>query len=81
MAFARYTKQFAVVGTETQGAILKGVGEISTTAAGDKAPVVRFAVDQLAGLVDGELRKGDTVEDAIARVAALMDGDRSATVV
>lgn len=74
MAKARYTQQFAVVGTEVQGAILKAVAVNSRFAAGDKAPVVRFAVDQLAGLVDGELRQGDTIQDAIDRVTAAMDG-------
>lgn len=64
---ARFTSQFAVVGTDDQGEIIKRVSEIVKD---DKAPVVRWMVDQVAGLENGELRPGDTVEAAAQRIAA-----------
>lgn len=70
---ARYTEQFPFVGTTTHRSLIEG----TTVAIEDaKAPIMRFALDLLYGLDDGELRPGDTVEAAVQRVANKMRPSR-----
>jgi hypothetical protein len=66
MADARYTEQFAVVGTATQGGAIALLKEDHI----DKSETVRLAVDMLFGFEDGELVEGDTLEAAVERVRA-----------
>lgn len=61
----RFTEQFSLVSTPTHKEIIDVVTEAMKI---DKAPIVRRAMDDLAGTVDGELRPGDTVEAAAKRV-------------
>jgi hypothetical protein len=65
----KYTEQFSFVGTKTAYDLQVAVAERAYI---DKAPIVRAGVDRLFGLVDGELREGDTFEAAVQRVVDSM---------
>lgn len=78
---AKFTSQFAVVGTDDEGECIVALAALMKD---DKAPVVRAAVDLLFGLHGHYLRPGDTVEKAAQRayekirpapVAAIDEGE------
>lgn len=71
---ARYTEQFAVVGTPTHRMLIVAVADRINV---DKAPVVREALDWMFDLDDGELKPGDTVEAAVERIVERMRPVRS----
>ncbi len=66
---AKYTKQFPFVGTPTHESLILAVGELIND---NKAPIVRFGLDKIFDLNDGELKPGDTIEAAAKRVAEQM---------
>lgn len=75
---ARYTSQRPYVGTQTQTALVDALEKAIPSVS--KSAVLRYALNKTFGLTmaagtDGEVPKGETFTDLVARGVALMTGE------
>lgn len=66
---ARYTDHQSVVNTRTSFDLVAGIADRVPC---DKAPALRAALDLLFDTEDGELKEGDTFDEAVERAIGKM---------